>query len=63
VFYNFPRLASYWTSTVSFTDGRDTSVWRGEFNYGGLARSTLDTFLDNHGVRLVRGGDDFDALE
>jgi hypothetical protein len=63
VFYNFPRLASYWTSTVSFTDGSTTTVWSGAFNYGGFVRSTLDTFLDNRGVRLVRGGDDFDALE
>jgi hypothetical protein len=63
VFYNFPLLASYWTSTVSFTDGTTTSVWRGAFNYGAMVRTTLDTSQDNQGIRLVRGGDDFDALE
>ncbi len=64
VFGNAPAGGVFWTATVRTADFTGPTVWFGDFDFGDSAGSTVSTFPPPlHGVRLVRGGDDFDALE
>lgn len=64
VFGNAPAGGVFWTSTIRTADFTGPTVWFGDFDFGDSAGSTISTFPPPlHGVRLVRGGDDFDALE
>jgi hypothetical protein len=63
-FGNAPAGGIFWTSTIQTADFTGPTVWFGDFDFGDSAGATVSTFPPPvHGVRLVRGGDDFDALE
>lgn len=64
VFGNAPAGGSFWTSTIRTADFTGPTVWFGNFDFGDSSGSSVSRFPPPvYGVRLVRGGDDFDALE